>query len=308
MRCLLALSALLALLLLVRLVPWRAPAALPGSGSVAADAPRTAATPAATARGRATQDVPADRRVRILPASLRQDFESAPDLYDYVQRLEPALRAADPDAAWMLSRVYDYCAAYAVSPAGYAKDSEALAAMGLRVGTTMLAARQRVSQRCARFAPQDGLSSRVILLKRTEAAQKGSLAAEASLLAMGQPLQDDAAYLRDLVRRVRESRDPEAFLALSSAMGIAASGKPELADQVAGTQFAELAWQLAACELGLDCDSQSALMTAYCADGGICSRDAGQDFRSFVYDAAVPRQGAEDVDEMVDSLVSEERG
>ncbi|HBK47467.1 MAG TPA: hypothetical protein DDZ67_13750, partial [Xanthomonadaceae bacterium] len=65
-----------------------------------------------------------------------------------------------------------------------------------------------------------------------------------------------------------------------------------------------LAWQLAACRLGLECGAQSALMTSYCATAGICSQDGSQDFASFVFDAAVPRQGAQRVDEMVNMLVN----
>lgn len=238
---------------------------------------------------------------------VRRDFETDNDLYGYVQRLDPAIRASDPDATWMASRAYDYCAGYASAPVSYTRDTEAIAAMGLRTSQAVTAARQRVSQRCARFAPQDRLFS-ALLLRRTEAAKAGSLAAEAALAASGRPLSDDEAYLRGLVLRVRQSKDPEAYLALSPAMGIAASGNPELAEQVAGTQLTELAWQLAACELGMDCGPDSALMTAYCANGGICSREPGQDFKRFVYDAAIPRQGAEVVEEMVASLLGDGRG
>jgi hypothetical protein len=44
------------------------------------------------------------------------------------------------------------------------------------------------------------------------------------------------------------------------------------------------------------------LMTSYCANGGICSKDPGQDFESFVYDAAVPRQSEGRMNQLVDSL------
>ena len=120
---------------------------------------------------------------------------------------------------------------------------------------------------------------------------------------MGAPLQDDMDYRRGLVERVQASRDPDAFVALSPAMGVAASGDVALVDTVAGTQASELAWQLAACDLGLDCSANGALMTEYCANGGICARDARQDFSSFVRDAAVPRQGAEEIDRMKKTLV-----
>ena len=51
------------------------------------------------------------------------------------------------------------------------------------------------------------------------------------------------------------------------------------------------------------CGPRSALMTQYCASGGICARDATQDFEGFVYDAAIPRQGAEELEDMVDALL-----
>jgi len=40
-------------------------------------------------------------------------------------------------------------------------------------------------------------------------------------------------------------------------------------------------------------------MTSYCANGGICSQGASQDFATFELDAAIPRQGARQVDDMV---------
>jgi hypothetical protein len=48
-------------------------------------------------------------------------------------------------------------------------------------------------------------------------------------------------------------------------------------------------------------------MTQYCANGGICSRDPSQDFERFVFDAAIPRQSADVINEMVDSLMGEQR-
>ena len=64
--------------------------------------------------------------------------------------------------------------------------------------------------------------------------------------------------------------------------------------EVSGTSLSELAWVVAACELGQECGPDSTLMTTYCANGGICSRDSSQDFSAFVLDAGVPRQGAGD--------------
>lgn len=236
------------------------------------------------------------------------DLETADDLYLYAQSLAPAQRAGDARAAWTMSRIYDYCAGYAMSPTGYAGDTRTIARMNMPAAVTLVAARERVGRRCVRFVPGDRLSRDAVIAMRLTAARAGSLAAEAALLALGQPLSESDEYKTDLVERVRTSRDPEAYAALAPAMGANAVGQEAELGEVSGTPFAELAWQLAACELGLDCGAESVLMTSYCANGGICSRDAAQDFSSFVFDAAVPRQSAEKVNEMVGFLLYDEGG
>lgn len=235
----------------------------------------------------------------------RIDFEGASDLYAYLQSLRTREAAGDPQALWNASRVLDYCTAYASNPAGYARDSRAIQELKSAATAAMAAARDRVSQRCRRFVPDDGFSMSALRDKRVEAARAGSLSAEAALLTMGEPLSASNEYAQDLVQRVLRSADPDAYLAISSAMGIAASGRSDYFGRISGSQYSELAWLLAACRLGADCSAGGVLMTSYCANGGICSRDASQDFYTFVLDAAVPRQGADTLNEMVDSLLSE---
>ncbi len=239
-----------------------------------------------------------------LPVNRRAGFEGETDLYRYAQQLAQAARGGDAEAGWMLSRVYDYCAAYAQNPAGFSADSTTLAGQDGAAVAAMIGARQHLQSRCAGFVASDGLTAANILSQRIQAAQAGNLAAEAALLSLGQPLLSTAAYKRDLVQRVLASRDPEAYLALSGAMGVSARGDDAYRGYVSGDQFSQLAWQLAACRLGLACGAESNLMTSYCANGGICSADASQDFPSFVFDAAVPRQSADKMDEMVNTLVS----
>lgn len=250
-----------------------------------------------------------------LPSSARAqagrahtEFEHTPDLYAYAQRLKVAANAGDAQALWLLSKVYDYCAAYADDAAAYESDTRRFAAVATPQARTMVGARLQVGRRCARFSTGDGLSRTLIASTRTQAARAGSLAAEAALLGMGEPINDTPAYKRDLVERVQHSRDPDAYLAISPAMGIAASGGQSYFGPVSGTGLAELAWRLAACRLGADCEAGGSLMVSHCANGGICSRDASQDFRTFVLDAGVPRQGTERLDQMVDGLVADKEG
>ncbi len=237
-----------------------------------------------------------------LPVDLRAVFERGRDLFSFSRELRVAAEAGDAEAGWMLSRIYDYCGVYAMDPRGYALDSTTLAHMGLSGVPGLNAARERVSVGCMGLTDADAISRELILQHRRTAADAGNLAAEAALLAMGEPLKPDADYRRGLVERVLNSQDPEAFLAISPAMGAKAAGDDAYRGMVAGDQFAQLAWQIAACRLGLACGPSSMLMTSYCANGGICSRDPSQDFETFVYDAAVPRQSEEKMNTLVESL------
>lgn len=244
---------------------------------------------------------------RVTTFSPRRDFETAPDLFAYAQHVSALARGGDGDAQWMLSRVYDYCAGFAANPTAYTNDTRAIAALDVSTAPAMASARERVSERCARFVPSDGLNNEVVQETRLRAALAGSLAAEAALLADGAPLSDEQGYRQALVQRVQASGDPQAYYALSTAMGLAGSGSESELGTVSGTWLTELAWQMAACRLGLNCTPNGNLMTTYCAHGGICSRDPTLDFPAFVLDAGVPRQSVTELNDMVDSLLSGKR-
>ena len=273
----------------------------PDMANAAATAPLPAAGP-----GARTQ--PRNVSTAASPARLREAFEAAPDLFAYAQSIAPAVRAGDAEATWAMSKVVDYCAGYSVDPAAFARDTALLGGMRLRAGATMTAARERVGARCRRFSGADSLSPALVRTLRVHAAGAGSLAAEAALLGAGQPLVDGEDYARDLVERVRQSLDAEAYAAIAPAMGTMDARMLAYAEPDVAPQFRELVWQLAACRLGMDCGPESAVMTSYCTNGGICSNDGSQDFEEFVYDAAIPRQSADLVRNMVDMLVVDTGG
>ncbi|KAF1015061.1 MAG: hypothetical protein GAK31_02549 [Stenotrophomonas maltophilia] len=149
----------------------------------------------------------------------------------------------------------------------------------------------------------DNLGPALVGNERRRAAVQGNLPAEASLFAAGDPLNNTPEYRQDLVERVLDSRDPEAYMALAPGMGLRAAGDKTLSGFVAGDPLSELAWRVAACELGMPCGPDSVLVNSYCANGGICSTRGGQDFRDFVYDAAVSRQGSGKMNEWVKQLL-----
>lgn len=278
------------------------------------------------------QPLAREPRPATIAAALRQEFETSRDLFSYAQRLAPQVRRGEADALWLLSKVVDYCSEYANNRAGYARDTEVMAR--LRVPASMLRARARIAERCARFSQADGLLPAVVWQLRVHAAEQGSVAAEAALAAKGEPVKSKSGYVRDLAERVVESQDPDAYRAMSTAVAngsvqtdevldarttaakavadapqpreASSNGIPLQQESSSTPQLDALAWQLAACRLGGQCGADSTLMTSYCVNGGICSQRPDQDFETFVYDAAIPRQGADVVRRMVDALVDEE--
>lgn len=293
---------------------WRA--AMPVSEAaetVAEVASNAEASPAPTGSRRAPALAPtrAPRRTEAVATPPRrftsrlQEFERSDDLFAFARRLQPAADAGDAEARWLVSRVHEYCGGYARAPIDYDRDTALMARAAPRVSLALGEARGRVSTRCGRFLPGDTGGFVQLVAQRQDAALAGSLAAEAALLTMGEPLVDDPLYRRDLMERVQASRDPEAYMALAPAMGLAAADDEAMSGAVAGTRTSELAWQLASCRLGLDCSRGGALMTQYCANGGICARAPQQDFDTFVRQAALSPGEADDVDQMVNMLLME---
>ena len=109
-----------------------------------------------------------------LPLDLRADIEDASDLYAYAQRLRVQADTGNHEARWMLSRVYDYCAQYALDPGGYRLDNNVLSGLGLTAAPAMIEARERVAQRCGGFVPGDKLGAALVLAERRKAARRAT--------------------------------------------------------------------------------------------------------------------------------------
>ena len=93
-------------------------------------------------------------------------------------------------------------------------------------------------------------------------------------------------------------------MAVTPGAALNLSGGSVTLGEVSGSELSEIAWRIASCRLGMDCSPEGSMMTNYCVNGGICSQDASQDFSSFARDAGIPRQGEDNVEEMVGTLLS----
>ena len=246
---------------------------------------------------------PLQQKAKIDPANLRDVFERSGDLYILART---HFNSSDPESLWLVSKIVSYCAPYGMDPKGYAAQTQSILSMlGSEIQRkTVQGARQKMMERCKGFDGEDSQATfkpNADLVLKTRAARAGSLAAEAALFSSNAPLKRDAEYLKGLINRVIASRDPDAFLAMSYAMGSSASGKEDIYGKNSGSNVAQYAWQLSACRLGMDCTAQGALMTSYCTAAGYCTNESN--FEGLVFNHLVKRAEERYVREIMDDIV-----
>ncbi|WP_162455113.1 hypothetical protein [Pseudoxanthomonas kalamensis] len=196
------------------------------------------------------------------------------NLLDEMKRLSSSEHRDDPRSQWKISKIIDYCRAYVSNPAGFSSDTDKLIETARQDYVSSLKlARDRVAGRCRELSenyPAEDFTYLSSMVLKTRAAKQGDLAAQASLLSSQAPISTDSQYIKNLIDDVINSKDPDAYLELSDAMGFQSVGKPEAYGKFSGGEEYTYAWQLAACRLGLDCSKTGDLMTKYCVNGGIC--------------------------------------
>ena len=250
--------------------------------------------------------------VDAAPLPLSQRFEQSRDLRAFVADLRSAYDAGDPDARWWTYRTYEYCKGYTTNPAYFTRDTERTEGFAPEVATAWKASRERLAAKCSGFQPSEVASIAALAKMLADANEAGSVAAAAQLFANQQVLlaaqiggDNKGAFseseARKLIERVAQSGDPQAFLSISSAMGMPSLGRDRPSNEVSGSEEAMYAWQLAACKRGLDCSAQGALMTQYCANGGICG--PYNDLRGLIFDGLVPRGEAARIEKLINQVL-----
>lgn len=217
--------------------------------------------------------------VTLVPSSVRENGGSGrlaisnggwPDnLFAFAQDLKIRSAAGDSGATWLLTRIYDYCAGFAHDPQAYNSGTEALAGI-IPADKFRLyrASRNRVAANCKGFAAADIPTNHQLLEMRVDAARQGNLAAQAAQLGSSSK---DPTYAAKLTREILRANDPEALFALSEALPSSEAAVKAAFPTAASSLEANYAMQLLACKAGMDCSASGWLMTALCANGGMCS-------------------------------------
>jgi len=125
-----------------------------------------------------------------------------------------------------------------------------------------------LTQRCRELASSGPISVKESKNLYADAAREGSPEATAhqlrSSLVLGQAT-DSIDVLRSKSIDLINTGDPAAIFELSGAFG----SNSKFSGAAVGSEKATAAWQLVACDMGLDCSANSALLASACLNGGM---------------------------------------
>lgn len=191
--------------------------------------------------------------------SLQGQYERATNLQDFVEGLEPKL-ADDPGARTAYAEAMAECAPLSVDRNYLAH----LAGNVVRSVPRYMIAAYRA--RCEALAQQKLITSDEVTQLLLQAANGGDIMAQAKLFA-ARPERYSPDVAEDQILAILRSGDPYAINELSGAFAHEASTSMS---PYAGTTVDSFAWQLVACDLGMDCSASSYIVRQLCLFGDIC--------------------------------------
>lgn len=195
-------------------------------------------------------------------------FDSAKNLNDLLSKLRVDVDNGDANAIEIYARALEECSAISVNPAVL----DDLSNPARKIPERML---NTFKERCLELAANRKITVAEISDLYGKAAKNGNPAAAAKIL--GEKVSTlPADQVRGEVQKLVESRDPMAFSELSNLMQ-RADLAPSLVGKYSGSPADGFAWQLAACDMGMDCGSNSYLVRQMCLFGGICGTGTLQD-------------------------------
>ena len=206
----------------------------------------------------------------------RHDYGSADDLDAYIRDLQST--TLDKSAAPLAqAKAIEECFALTTSPdyaAGLVRQTKEISFPGHdKIVPVIEAYANRLVQRCAKFVANNSFSRAKLEERYAQAADLGSTEAIAHRLngdvAFSQMSPTGDSFTSDdilpIVRGLVASKDPGTIFVLSENFG---EGMP-LNGVAVGDRRAVAAWELVACDLGLDCSFGSLILRLYCLNGGM---------------------------------------
>jgi hypothetical protein len=197
--------------------------------------------------------------------SPRSRLEQSKDLAQFVLDIKPLLDQNDPSALEAYAAARSECLALSVNPNfadAYRNSTER------RIPGYML---DDYVERCRNLASSEKIDIADIRKLRKRAAAGGDMTALAQQFtsqAPSLPADQASKMMRDIV----ESGDPYAVSELSTILAADSSAN---FSSFAGSEMYSDAWQLVACDLGMDCGPRSYIVRQMCMFGGRCGTTGG---------------------------------
>lgn len=195
-------------------------------------------------------------------------FESSQDFSTLKLQYEAAASAGDPYARRVLAKIYEYCAAFSLSPEKFSRYIETLKSIRPESSAQLDTVYSDVEKRCSKLDGRMPITNDLVSFGWAQAVAARDPVA--TLMVAARQANLDAIHLDQLIDRALPSADPDTLFEIGTLIG----AKPisvkyaEFSDPYLG----RYAWQVLACRRGGErvCGTRSPRMTMMCLNG-ICS-------------------------------------
>lgn len=258
----------------------------PPNGSSKPDAPIPAglrsppSEAAASTKGDANPPLP-DAIAPVPPTPLAQAFESSNNLAQLIRDATPQVAAGDAQAARIVAQALDECAHLSIFPNFAEGIRKAASAAPADRRDATLAHLTRLQERCAELVSAEKITPEKLRSAFGTASQANDLVDQARRLVEASSAMSEAD-VKDTLRRIVESRNAEAIAVMADAMGESHDDR-ELFGPRSGSDISVMAWKLVACDLGLPCGPDSALVRHECMARSKCLPGGYKEIVRFFY-------------------------
>lgn len=211
-----------------------------------------------------------------------EKYESAANLNVLINDLKtrPGIQAGALEMAQ--AKAWEECGSLIARPDSVAMQIAQIKNDGGKFSRFRIAALKKVQSRCKDFAFSTNLNRKDIHALHKSAVGKGNLEAIAQELVNGIE-QMPPAQAKSQLASLIASNDPNALFVISGALGSNGPFEASAGGEV-GTNDSAYAWQLVACDHGLDCSASSPVVTQACLGIGLCGPG---DYRTNIQYSAV---------------------
>lgn len=219
-----------------------------------------------------TPDLPTKQSKVDLPLTSR--FNAATDLAQFVAENSNQAKSGDAKAAHYIAQAYRDCMPYGTNPSDFVASKEKAMAALLAHNPDNKRFRELLQTEAARClnlnqqaGRQDALTSWISI-----AAKEGDPSSKIMAFSLPNAAPPTATDVRGIASEIFASKDGEALAAFGGLVSLGdGQSDQSIYGKYSGDPNASYAFNLAACELGMDCSQNGPSLTAMCLRSGFCN-------------------------------------